>query len=80
MTTFRSDTSERMKFPTEFWSVFAAVMMANMLTVWMVYSFHVYTKREKGEAGGPPTHVLFGGMMLPFIFLLAAFHSILTGK
>jgi len=64
-----------MKFPIEFWTIFAAVMMANLLTVGFVYSLFLHSKREKGQ-DDTPWHVIYGGALLPFIFLIGSFYLI----
>ncbi|MFC0284830.1 hypothetical protein ACFFJB_14930 [Camelimonas abortus] len=68
-----------MKFPTEFWSVFAAVMMANMLTVALVYGLYLHSKREKGE-DDTPWHVVYGSILLPLVLLIAGLHAVLTAR
>lgn len=62
--------------PYEFWVTFAAVMSANLLTVFFVYAMYSKSRQERGEKIELTDIGLYGGMLIPLLLTLGAGYMI----
>lgn len=60
-----------------FFQIFVAVMLGNLFTLLLIYSFYRVTKAEQG--GDPPRFLWLLGIALPGIFLVFGAKVIFTG-
>lgn len=52
-----------------FWTVFAGVISANLLTVMFVWGMIAYTRHEHGgTAGTPGSNLPLGAILMPMLF------------
>lgn len=55
---------------TDFWTVFAAVLAGNLLTVMFVWGMYTYSRHERdGTAGSRASNVPWAAFMMPLLFL-----------
>lgn len=55
-----------------FWTVFAGVLSANLLTVMFVWGVHSYSKLEQVGRAHEAKSPLYIGMFMPLLFCLGA--------
>lgn len=54
-----------------FWTIFAAVMFANLLTVGFVWGMVQYTRLEREERAGDARVGVWSAILMPMLFLIA---------
>ncbi len=61
----------------DFWKLVVACTLANMLTVWFLYSVYRLTKAEKAHQDEKP--IWYGGMIVPLLFIAGSIWMLKTG-
>lgn len=61
----------------DFWTLFAAILAANILTVMFVWGMYSYSKLEKEGRARDADSSIYIGMALPMLFLLAGLYTAL---
>lgn len=54
----------------DFWTAFAAVLAANLLTVMFVWALYSYSKLERDGLASEARSTIYIGMALPMFFLI----------
>lgn len=64
----------------DFWTVFAAFLAANLLTISFVWGLREYSRHEReGSAGGRDSHTPAIAVLLPALFLAGALYLAFGG-
>ena len=61
----------------DFWTVFAAFLAANLLTVMFVWALYSYSKLERDGQASEAKSTIYIGMALPMLFLIAGLYTAL---
>lgn len=62
----------------EFWKMLVAATLANLLTVWFIFSVYKLTKAEERQEDGKA--VWYGGMLMPLFIVLAGMYLFKTAN
>jgi len=61
----------------DFWTAFAAILAANLLTVMFVWALYSYSKLERDGRASEARSTIYIGMALPLAFLIAGLYTAL---